>query len=1080
MEEARRRFFEKFVEWLQRHGRDSAVMFIDNRDWKFKHFALVEDLTAESVEAIADAWRYVSFGIGDADKLTAAIIKYASEMKDNEDERYVGLAIPTEGIPSPREWLDKANSLKCSLAIRKEQVTCKPLVLVDIDLKDQEQLLKDGAFIAPGADANYLKGLPAKEKVKLLSSICNLDVLVTETEPMLVLFTGGGFHIWYALDYETDAQRYGQLHGDLCKKIEDLFPGLIVDKAANHITQNIRLPYTYNGKYDPEIACEILYEADEFKTPEWISKIYRQYEVLSQYTGSKPVTVGSPDDYDPAGALDVTSTSAKSKRPGLRNFRRDPRMWDFIQRYLTFEAICAYTKVDIRNGSKHSDPDNPNGYYILCSSPLRKDDNPSFFVFNSGLFCRDKGRQDKEYDFATLMRLLVVKAKERYGFPTSETTRYEADFHCIYAAFLHYMQRSGTGILPMLQATTNPAAKRDGIDTEIDPGNDLGKKKKVIPGKQYYFNLQVTLDTLYKQLQSAKAWTDDYLKNLLANTLDTYYFYDVKQATSGQAFLTNTVALCVIHYFNQLNLAVQFDRPGKFKLYVVNKEQCIHELWMTWITGHTLTGNKDDLSAKTAIQTFIVNSNMADAGTLPKGTPRLCDYVYGILAEMQEMEHELANFLPVNHIPDEGEVREGVIQYLMTRIIQGSRISACDIKLSVLNAEHYIEFDNCLVLYQTDPGSYSRIGITVPRSQKNNLLHKSVVDLRIEHSYFKDMQTPKFDRFVQDMTYDNNCFDKAMMYFLSSLLYSPRTHPGKVWFLLGRDGDNGKSVIGTIVAGLLGDRYTTTKDMADLTATSDRGKNTRYELMHSLLNVTQDSSRNKLEGVFKSLIEGEPVSVRALYQKEYDVCLPTHYMVNANSLPATWGETQPLVKRIILTRVDRVVPKEKRIDNLGNKIVNEEAAGIWPKIIAAAETYLNKGVNGFLTQDELSVLNKTFFDENDVYAFMHDYCFYDPDQSWHVTGKVFKVLYNKYRNYMSKQSVSSDNLISEAASFARKLFQGRIPDSVLDKGFDYRCSEFRGLPIRIYVAPQQVGNYSAIDSEPEGTPAPDASLYNEK
>lgn len=1074
--EQRRRFFEKFVDWLKSCCRNSAVMLIDNKEWKLKHFQLLDSLTAENLETLVEAWRYVSFSMGDAKKLSEAFIRYAREMQDNEDERYGDIKLPAEGEDiDPAYWLAQANQHKCGMAIKKDQVFDKPVVLVDIDLKDQEQLLKEGSFIAPSADASWLKQLPSGEKLKLMDGILNRDLLVTETEPMLVLFTGGGYHIWYALDRKTDAGRYSTLHGELCKRIEDLFPGIVVDKAANHITQNIRLPFTFNGKYDPEVPCTILYENQNFSTPAWIDRIYTRLEEGAEAPKVKSLTEGTPEDYSPDGALDVTADSQKTKRPGLKNFRRDPRMWEFIQRYLTFEVICAYTKAPLKNATRHSDPDDPSGYYILCSSPLRKDEHPSFFAFNNGLFCRDKGRQDKEYDYATLMRLLIVKAKERYGLPSTDTTRYEADFHCVYAAYLHYMQRTHSGILPMLDIA-NLAKKRDGIDTELDPAKTAQRK---IMGKQYYLNMQVVLEGLFKQMKKAGSWTDEYLRYVIESTLDTYYFYDVKLAVSSQAYLNSALTLCVIHYVNSLNLCVQFDRPGRIKLYTVNRELRIHEPWATWTASHTMTGHKEEAVAKTAIQTFIVNANMPDGGRLPAGSPRLCDYVLGILADLSGMETDLAKYLPGNVLPDETEVRRAVVHYLTQEILPGARIAQSDIKLSVLDADRYIEFDNGFVLYHTSPDRYDRIGTVLPLGEKSGLLQRSVIDLRIEHAYEPDKKTPMFDRFVSDMTYDGNCFNKSMMYFMTSLLYSPRMHPGRVWFLLGRDGDNGKSVIGTVVAGLLGDRYTTSKDLSDLTSTSDRGKNTRYELLHSLLNVTQDSSRNRLEGMFKSLIEGEPVAVRALYQREHDVCLPTHYMVNANSLPATWGETQPLVKRIILTRVDRVVPKEKRIDNLGNKIVMQEASGIWPRILKQAPKYLDKGIHGFLTPGEINVLNGTFFDDNEVFSFMRDYTFYDPHQPWHVTGKVFKVLFNKYRSYLSKQAVSSDNLISEAASFARKLYGGDIPEQILDKGFDYRCADFRGLPIRIYVPAQQVGNYSPIDSEKDGTPPPDPSLFRE-
>ena len=1067
-------FFEKLTNYLRSCCPDSCVMLIDNLEWKLKAFLMVETMTPERLSGTVHAWRRVSFCTGDAAEVAQGVIAYIREMQDNEVEEFDCFTLPDPGVVTePEVWLSISNRMNLPVAIKKSQITHKPFVMVDLDLKDQADYMREHGFIPGSADSTYLMELEGEKKKELVNRICDLNLLVTETEPSLILFTGGGIHVWYALPEATDGDRYTILHRRICDRLKGLFPGLIFDPAANQITQNLRLPYTYNGKYNPEIPCELLYEAEEFTMAPWIQDIHNGIPETEEYQSGELMTAGSFIDYSVEGALNIHSGREIPKKlthEGLRNFRRDPRMWEFIQRYLTFEAICSYTNTELRNMTRHNGTSGEAGdYYILCSSPFRRDEHPSFMAFNSGLYCQDKGLGDKIYDFGVVMRLLLIAAKKKLGFIDTDTTRYEADFHCIFAAYLNYIQLTRTNILPMLEMGST-AKKREGIDTEFDPK----LLKKGFVGKNYYCNLQVTLENWVKLFRKEGKWNPAFMRTLFSSTPDIYYFFDAKQNNSGMAYLAGTTALCVIHYFNQLNLGIRFSRPGKFQLYVVNTELQLHEDFSTWVVGHTMSGAEDENFGKTRIHTLIVNTNMSDAGSLPKGTSRLCDHVAGVLLGMTTMDKELGRFLPDNVIPDENQVKAGIVEYLTSVIVPGAKISSCDLKVSILDDRRYIEFDNCLVLYATKEADYDSIGSVYPKSDKTSLLRRSVVDLRIPHRYTPGKDTPMFDRFVEDMTYENNAFDRAFQYFTASLLYSPRLHPGKVWYLLGRDGDNGKSVIGTIVSGLLGPAYTTTKDLSDLTATTDRGKNTRNELVHSLLNVTQDSSRNKLEGVFKSLIEGEPVSVRALYQKEYDVCLPTHYMVNANSLPATWGETQPLVKRIILTRVDRVVPKEKRIDDLGNKIIRQEADGIWPKIIEQAPVFLSQGLKGFFGTDELETLNHVFYEQNDVFTFVNEYIFYDKTKDWHLSGKNFKVLYNKYRTYMGKQVVASDNLISEAESFIRKIYLGQIADSVLEKGFTNRTRDFRGLPLRVYVAPGQVGNYQAIDSQPEGTEPPAA------
>lgn len=1083
-------FNERFLTYLRKHCKNSCVMLTETKGYKGRRFYHMTEITPGDIEDAVKEWRSVGLCTADATIISNNFVAYAQSMKDNYVPEFQDMELPGPGHPlDPKKLLPMSRQYGMAGAVSSDDIFYKPVIMVDFDIKDARKQMLDKGLIdkfehdeledGTGPRSKYLiHDMPRDRVMSLVNDLFDINSLIRKTQPMLILFTGGGLHVWYGLTVKTDKYRYKTLHTHVREKIKAIWPDLDADEAAQNINQNLRLPGSYNLKpLSGPSPTQLLYLADDFTMPEWVGEYHSKLRAGHRDAATTRKTYGS-DGYSEnslvRGAI-LTAQKGSMYRAGLRNLKRDPRLWKMIKANLTFQAICDYALTPIQNLTIHNEtagnnlyqdeigeyaPDKDKDPYMICSSPLRKDNNPSFMVFPKAMVCRDLGRHNTELDFGELMYELLKQAKARLGLDPY-TTRYEASYHCIFCCYLAYRQRTGKDVLPMLDKDLHKEyvewAESQGI--KLSPA-----EKKHPPAKSYYANMQGAFTDQWNFLvKNPSCSHEDFLKFLLSTTPSVYYFYDPEQAAANARYLANTLALCLIHFINKLRIGIQKTPNGKYKVYVVNKLG-MHQPWETWIPIHSIAG-EDDKTSEIVIHNFLVSSNITEGGKAPGGTPVLSSYIYRNLSMLDEFPTTLDRYM-------EGyDITEHTVKMGMCNLINDTyplvRVSPSDLDITLLSNEHYLEFDNKFVLYLAEDATKIGTVINKTGATRRDLIRTSVVDFRIRHMYDeRGGPTPMWTRFLDSLTYLDNCFNKCIRYFMGSMLYYPEGQT-KALLVLGRSGNNGKSVLADVVTGLLGREHVTKKDIADITSTSDRGKNARVGLMNSVVNITQDAPKSKIADSFKGMVEGESVQVRELYNQEKEVELRTHYLVNANTPPATWGEAKPMVKRILFCRVDREIPPDKMILNLSSKILNSEAHLIWPAILQDAKLFREKGMSGFLTREEILRLQTEVLKDNDLWNFINDYVLYDPADKHNVpVGKqTFKRLYNDFRRYINKNTVKTDNVTDEAEVFIQDKFRGIIPTDVLEKGFgENRIKGLRGLPIRIYVPEGAVGNTRAIDS----------------
>ena len=1050
--------------------KNSHVMLIEAKDYSKKTYVSTDVLSVELVKQYIDEWGAVSLNSINTESLARNMEKYYTEAKAKGNGRYNDA--PEKVDPDKiDEILEEFFFPK---AVSSQDVLYKPYIMIDIDLWMQKDELYERELISMEIrdmeERDYKKhiyDLPGESKKEMIRELIDLDTLVEKTEPALIVFAGNGLHIHYFSPFKMDNKLYRHIYSGLKDQLLELFPYLKFDEAADSINQNIRLPESYNFKGKNPVRCETLYECPEPAVTALIERRKKNYRP-SKAPERTEVLDGRIQQY-----LNKTVPHYQ----GLRNIQRDYRFFKFMKTWCSFENIMEFFDIPVRNRTDHEE-------YFLVSSPLRKDDNPSFMVNPRRMICTDLGRGGEEIDYGQLVQRLLENSRTEFSIP-GRVTRYMAEFTCGLIAFIAHAETTGRACFPMLSNKAEAKRKKQEAqmpdpavelpdDMESDPedaGPDQAKvdiKAAKTKGASWYKTLQTQYLTLleYKDKYRDLAYKD-ILRYLVGKLPTVYYFYENKANKGSEAqFLQGVVELAVIHYFNEYNVGVRL-KGDRIDIYTAHKNEP-HKPWVSsWPYGLHTDGQWKE-SAKSSIQLFLAQHGFLAGGKLPPGNSALHKTVFDTLCSLSQLPSKIYEYVIREEHQSDATLQNAFSSYFRENCLL--EISAKDLSVHWLNDERYIQFNNCFIMYDAD--DTDKIGTRIPYTKQSRiaLIKKSLVDLRIRLKLPEttdNFKTPLWDHFCKTSEYDSNLFLKVISYFYGSMLYPPDAETRAV-FVWGKSGDNGKSVLAEITAALLANpNYVTYKDIAEISKDGTPAKRPRAEMLEALVNISPDNTKEKLGLNFKKLISGEPLPAAKLYMNEIDVRLRAHFLANANSLPGTHGDLYPMKKRMLILRLHRAVPMDKRIPRLGEKIGEQEVAGLWQWVLEQARNYrANGGIRAFFTQEEIDILERPMVDKDDLYCFIEEFASYEPALAHiRLTESAFKQIYNDYRGYIDKNAVRSDSVFEDAELYFQKIFQGKMPEKILSKGFKYRTSKGKGLPIRIYIPENTVNNPIALDSE---------------
>jgi len=167
----------------------------------------------------------------------------------------------------------------------------------------------------------------------------------------------------------------------------------------------------------------------------------------------------------------------------------------------------------------------------------------------------------------------------------------------------------------------------------------------------------------------------------------------------------------------------------------------------------------------------------------------------------------------------------------------------------------------------------------------------------------------------------------------AALGYATHLIQPKAVILYGQTAENGKSQILDLARGLL-----PANAICSVPAARMGDERHVIGLVGKLLNATDElSSAAVASDTFKSIVTGEPIEGRDVYKSRIEFRSIAQNLFATNNLPAFQGGIDRGVqRRLLVIPFNRTIPKEERIENIGQRIAREEADLLLAWVVAGA------------------------------------------------------------------------------------------------------------------------------------------------
>lgn len=144
--------------------------------------------------------------------------------------------------------------------------------------------------------------------------------------------------------------------------------------------------------------------------------------------------------------------------------------------------------------------------------------------------------------------------------------------------------------------------------------------------------------------------------------------------------------------------------------------------------------------------------------------------------------------------------------------------------------------------------------------------------------------------------------------------------------VLNGPGSNGKSVFCEIITAVLGRENVSSYTMESLTKQDSRSC---AQLENKLLNYSSENSIKMNVEAFKTLVCGEPVEVRRLYQEAYTIEGYAKLMFNCNLLPRDVEQSDGFFRRFLIVPFNVKIEEAERDPELAAKIIANELPAVF-------------------------------------------------------------------------------------------------------------------------------------------------------
>ncbi|HEY9310265.1 MAG TPA: phage/plasmid primase, P4 family [Microbacterium sp.] len=223
------------------------------------------------------------------------------------------------------------------------------------------------------------------------------------------------------------------------------------------------------------------------------------------------------------------------------------------------------------------------------------------------------------------------------------------------------------------------------------------------------------------------------------------------------------------------------------------------------------------------------------------------------------------------------------------------------------------------------------------------------------------MPTPLWDKFLAT-TFQSNAAMERYMQRLAGLMFIGEVIEHILPFAHGKGG-NGKGVFAEVLSSIAGD-YATAAPQGFLVVGRDKHETELAKLQgRRLVTVSEINAKTTFdEAKLKFLTGGDTITARFMRQDFFDFT-PSHtFLMLANDQPQVETGGDSVWRRMRLIPFTHTVTDSERIDNLQQRLVDEEGPGILAWIIRGAVDY---AADGLRTPDEVLAATDTYRAEED-------------------------------------------------------------------------------------------------------------------
>lgn len=256
----------------------------------------------------------------------------------------------------------------------------------------------------------------------------------------------------------------------------------------------------------------------------------------------------------------------------------------------------------------------------------------------------------------------------------------------------------------------------------------------------------------------------------------------------------------------------------------------------------------------------------------------------------------------------------------------------------------------------------------------------------------------RFERFLWEVCGGDEELVERFWYFIAYLFM--QSMEAKVFFVLGTAPDSGKSVVGTVIAGIYPDVYVSTVALTDLSKEfyleplAGKALNCSMDLPAKKLNDSDVSKLKMLTGNDSINVNGKHVRMINLVNRAKLVFATNHPIKISTPDEAFWN-------RLVYLPFNRTIPKEDRDTGLVKELL-AEMDGIATKAMKYAKKLIERNFVFPSTLEIENTLLKWQGKQDDrIDEFLQSCCTIGEDG----TVETMETLYTAYNNYCTERNI---------------------------------------------------------------------------